>query len=107
MLKEGKEYILQNEVSLTSVDLVAGRVLSRIEEYWDNLLRSKEDNTLDPVPDNSLAEDIRDKPLKLVSGPKSSGHGKRSRTPPNSNTSSEGVLVIDESRPKSDDDIFA
>ena len=105
MLTEGKDYIHQHEIALVSVDLVAGRVLSRIEEYWDNLLRSQTDKNVDPVPANSLAEDIRDMPLKLVASPRSSGHGKHSKE--KSSPSSEGVLVIDESRPKSDDDLFA
>ena len=112
MLKEGKDYILEHEISHLNVDLVAERVVSRIEDYWDNLLRKEENESIDPIPDNSLVEDIRDNPLRLLSSPKKTGHGKKSgkprvNTPEKSTTSSEGRLVIDEGQPRSEDDMFA
>ena len=112
MLKEGKDYILEHEISHLNVDLVAERVVSRIEDYWDNLLRKEGNDSIDPIPDNSLVEDIRDNPLRLLSSPKKTGQGKKSgkprvNTPEKSTTSSEGRLVIDEGQPRSEDDMFA
>ena len=92
MIKEGLDYIQRHDIDMFEVDLVGDRVVARIDDYWDNVLRYEDKGSAaNPMPAKSLAEDIKKVPLTSAENV--------------SSTSSEGKLVIDESR-NSDHDIF-
>ena len=94
MIKEGLDYLQLNDIDMFEVDLVGDRVVGRIDDYWDNVLRYEDSGSnADPMPAMSLAQDIKKVPLTIASAENISS------------TSSEGKLVIDESR-NSDRDIF-
>ena len=102
MLAEGLDYIRSKNLPLYKIELVADRVLNRIEEFWDNVVRHEDNPDIDPAPSNTLLEDIKEHPLVLTTEEK-----KNKKTTPEKNSSSEGSLVIDESGQVSDHDLFA
>ena len=106
MLAEGLDYIRSNIVSLYKIELVADRVLNRIEEFWDNVVHHEDDPDFDLAPSNSLLEDIKEHPLVLDTET-SKKKEESEKSTPEKNSSSEGALVIDESGQISDHDLFA
>ena len=106
MLAEGLDYIRSKNVPLYKIELVADRVLNRIEEFWDNVVRHEDHPEIDPAPSNSLIEDIKEHPLVLDTELEKKKK-KKIPSPLKSTSSSEGALVIDESGKVSDHDLFA
>ena len=95
LLREGLLYVQRDSVDIFDVELVADRVLGRIDDYWDNVLRKEATGSdINTMPERTLSQNIKEKPLSLADAEKSL-----------SSKSSEGRLIIDESK-NSDEDIF-